>query len=252
MNIRFSSHFPDIRTIADRAAQESIFIENRRKEIEKEKEHEKAKDYIHPFIAISREAGSGGTIIANMVGKKMGWEVFDKSQLQMLSHKHHVSLTYMMFQDEKPLNFLDKWFCGYSTHTVVPDHTNGTTTNSQEELLSYQKEMMTAEARKHNIVFVGRGAHFLLPAGTGFSVRITAPKEDRIKFVMEEKKINYLHAKKIVEEVDHDRVSYMKHFFHCSPHDLSQYDLVLNSHALGYESCVNIIIDSFRERFPTW
>ena len=53
------------------------------------------------IVSISREYGSGGHEIAEMVSKKMGLKLYDKNILKEIAEKNNIALTELKEFDEK-------------------------------------------------------------------------------------------------------------------------------------------------------
>jgi cytidylate kinase len=189
-----------------------------------------------PYLTVSREEGTGGSEIARMVGRELGWEVLDSELLDFMAERHHLSRDLLRFVDETTSNWLHEAFNRLMNRDVI----------SQQSYVHRLHSIILLAARHGNVIFVGRGAHFLLPPQGGLVVRIVAPEKYRIEQVMREQGIGYEAAKKIVEEKERGRHDFISRQFHRDPADPHLYDLVINSAKCGLEATADVIVCAVR------
>ena len=67
----------------------------------------KKKMVFKPFITVSREAGSGGRLIAKKVAKKLNFKYFDKKLIEMISRKSKQRQALIATLDEKERSFMN-------------------------------------------------------------------------------------------------------------------------------------------------
>ena len=123
-----------------------------------------------PYISISREAGVGGSHIAQLVGKDLGWEVIDKQIVDFIAEKYDVSKMVVENLDEKNSALVGEFFS-----SLILDRDF-----SQPAYLHQLNRLVLLAAVHGNVVIVGRGAGFILPREKGLSVRLIASEESRI------------------------------------------------------------------------
>jgi cytidylate kinase len=94
---------------------------------------------------------------------------------------------------------------------------------------------------------VGRGSQALLAGRRDvLRVRIIAPLEQRIFYVMQREGLDRQEATARIHTKDHERTRYLKAGYHREPQDAHLYDLVLNLFLIDPESAVNIICLALR------
>jgi hypothetical protein len=129
---------------------------------------------VHPYLAISREAGSDAGGIARAVAAKCGWKVLDDELLDYMAEHEHMSRLALEFVDERAVSWFHEMFGKLLERQLV----------SQAEYVSRLGKIMLLAAQHESTVIVGRGARFILPRELGFAVRIIAPIKQRIQSVM--------------------------------------------------------------------
>ena len=60
-------------------------------------------------ICISREAGAGAGTIARMVGKRLGWKVYDDELVEAIAHRMGVALDEVRTLDELAPSVVQDW-----------------------------------------------------------------------------------------------------------------------------------------------
>lgn len=185
-----------------------------------------------PYITISREAGANGSRIAEQVGRKLGWEVLDKNLVDCVAQQLQLSPRVLQSLDETPCHWAYELFSHWLDSRVV----------SHEKYVVRLSHIITAAARRGNVVLVGRGAQFLLPRDQGLAVRIIAPEKYRLGQIMQEHGMNEEEARQYLAEVDEGRAAFVARFFHRDVADPHLYDLVINVEHFGPDAAADQIV----------
>src|SRR5262249_16851976 len=99
-----------------------------------------------------------------------------------------------------------------------------------------------------NVVLLGRGAGYILPADSTLNVRVVAPLNGRIAYMSHWLRLREAEAAERVQLRDQRRAEFIETHFHRRPDDVHQYDLVLNSSLLGEELSADLIVRAARAR----
>jgi cytidylate kinase len=90
---------------------------------------------------------------------------------------------------------------------------------------------------------LGRAAALVLAEYPGaLHVRLDGPKERRIAQAARFGRLEEAEARRRQHDADRARASYVKHLYHADPADPRHYHLVLDSTALGFDACVELIV----------
>jgi cytidylate kinase len=99
--------------------------------------------------------------------------------------------------------------------------------------------------RGKSVVIRGRGSQFILRDIPGaFHVLVVAPLDIRVKRVMESLKVNEKNAKKEIAAFDGRRREFIKRYFRTELEDPVNYDLVINTAHLDFETAAAIVINA--------
>jgi cytidylate kinase len=212
-------------------------------EIEAHRAHETHEPYrmrhqVGPFIAISREAGAGGSEVGRILGQRLGWEVLDKNLVDRIAMHCHKPSSMMELVDETASSWITDVLGPWLDSAVVP----------HEQYVAKLTRIVMAAARRGNVVLVGRGAWFLLRRDAGLAVRLIAPLDFRIKRMMEIKHIGAAEARTYCEQTDHGRRVFVQRYFHHDIDDPHLYDLILNTGQMGVEGAAEQILMAMTAR----
>lgn len=192
-----------------------------------------------PYLALSREHGAGGSMIAELLGRRLGWEVLDKNLLDRISHRYHLSRPILELVDETAASWVYDVLGTWLDRGLVP----------HEKYVTHLCHVVLAAARCGKVIFVGRGAPFVLPHGNGgLSVRIIAPLDVRVSQVCRDDKLSAADARVAIERIDRGRQRFVERYFHRDIDNPHCYDLVLNSARLGVEGCVQQLLLALEQR----
>ena len=120
---------------------------------------------------------------------------------------------------------------------------------SEDEIVK-QTERVIAEAVRHDhVILVGRGAPACLGQREGtLHVFVAAPLPVRIARAVERLQVDAKEAEHRIRELDEGRRRYVKTYYKHRWEDPTNYHLVLNSDALSYDECAQIIEAAVRLR----
>jgi cytidylate kinase len=183
------------------------------------------------IITISREPGSGGSIIAKHLAEKLEIDLFHQKILHEMAKNPDVNTQLLKTLDEKGLSILEDWISSLVLDRYVwPDQ--------------YLKQLMKVIGTigKHGrAVIVGRGANFILPPEDCFRVRVISPQRVRVQNVVKRFNIPENEAKRRVIRTESDRRAFIKKYFNAEIADPANYDMVINTGTVNVESAATAI-----------
>jgi cytidylate kinase len=185
-------------------------------------------------IALSREVGSGGKLVAREVARRLNWPVYDHELLEQLAKELKVDVYQLEAVDERPGNWLAECLQAFANVASVTEVTYF------RRLL----RMLTALGARGESVIVGRGAGIVLPFETTLRVRVVAPLKDRIALIVRERGLKLTEAAHFVETKEHERLQFIKDHFHKDLTDPLNYDLVLNGSRFDVDESAELIIQA--------
>lgn len=189
-----------------------------------------------PVITISREAGSGGQLVAKGIAKRLGFDLFHREVIQKMAESAQVNSRLLETLDEKGLSMLEDWISSlvHERH-LWPD-----------QYLQHLMKVIATIGRHGRAIIVGRGANFVLPPEKRFRVRIVAPQELRVQNVARDLDIPVDEAKRRVIRTNSDRRAFIRKYFNADISDPINYDLVINTETLSVDAAIGTVCSAIK------
>jgi cytidylate kinase len=191
-------------------------------------------------IGISREAGAGAGTIARMVGKRLGWKVYNEELVEAIAHRMEVSLDEVRTLDELAPSVVQDWLLPLREEYYAP----------QEAYLDHLAKLIEAIGRAGESILVGRGANYMLPRESILAVRIIAPLKVRAIRLAERMGVSVRTARRAARDLDRRRLHFDRTMFRTSSSDPHNFDLVLDSESLGLEMAAEILVRAIEAGRP--
>jgi cytidylate kinase len=183
-------------------------------------------------ITISREPGSGGSVVAKKLAAKLDFRVFHQEVLIEIAKRADVSDKLLATLDEKGLNVLEDCITAlvYDRH-LWPD-----------EYLKHLMKVIGAIGKHGSAIIVGRGANFVVPPQNRLRLRIVAPQNVRIANVARAFDVKTEEARRHIIRTESDRRAFIRKYFNADITDPNNYDIVINTGALEIDKAVEAVI----------
>jgi cytidylate kinase len=191
-----------------------------------------------PYLLISREKGAGGNAVAQLAGRRLGWQVFDNEIVDEIAQKAHVRRQLIESLDERERAIIQDTIAQLLNPQAI-----GTS-----DYLLYLKQVVLTLGHQGDVIIVGRGARFILPSQFGLSVRMVAPIATRIRRIADKARLSLEAARVEVERMDRERVKLVhRHFGHDVTDPLS-HDLIINTAAMNVEAAAEIVLTALQRK----
>jgi cytidylate kinase len=185
-------------------------------------------------ITLAREAGTFGTLVAQEVGERLGWHVYDHELLDLIAEDMGLHAQLLKSVDERRSQWLSDTFEALMS---VP-HANP---NAYVHRLV---RTVLALGEHGECVIVGRGAAFILSPEKTLRVRLVAPVEDRIAALSRKLQVGRKEAARQLKDTDRERNNFVKDHFSKDPADPRHYDLTLRSGRWSVPDMAEVVINA--------
>ena len=192
-----------------------------------------------PVITISMEPGSGGSIIAERIAERLGFDYFHRDIVEKIAKTAKIR--------SQVINSLEK-----ERLTGVKDFISSLVEDQYIHPDTYLRHLLvviSTIAKHGQAVIVGRGANFILPAEDIFAVRVIAPLKKRIHDVALKHRAPIAEAKRRVIQRESRRKAFVRYSFNAEIYDPGHYDLTINTGKMSMESAVEAVIGAVTARF---
>ncbi len=210
------------------------------------------------IITISREYGSGGHTIAELVAKKLGYSFYDNEIIDMAAKDSGLSPDFITKTEQNlSSGWLYTMLLGASYASPLTSSKLGVNAvNSQaplaDQVFTAQRNVIIELAKKGPCVIVGRCSDYILRHceeinhNDLLNIFIYAPLEEKVKRAIEQKGLNPDTAEKEVKLIDKRRANHYNTFTERTWGNRSHYDMLINSATLGLEKTADLIADIAR------
>jgi cytidylate kinase len=194
------------------------------------------------IIALEREFGCGGGGIAAQIAGRLGWKLWDQQLTSEIARRAQVSEHAVALCDERVDSRLYRlakafWRGSYERSLPIADSTAFDT----DRMMTMMEEISQSIAAEGNAVIVGRGAPFFLrDREDTFRVFCYAPRDEKIRRLVALGKTR-ADSEELVDNVDKDRVAYIRHYFNAEWPTRSLYHMMVNT-AVGDEIVISQIL----------
>ncbi|MBF0184644.1 MAG: cytidylate kinase family protein [Magnetococcales bacterium] len=183
-------------------------------------------------VTVSREFGSNGGKIAELLAEQLHIPCYGYSMIDQLVQTNHTTNKLMSLMDEKLPKAIDSFL--YSLF-IEPE----------QSVAGYYKNLIKAVNRIAQIggVILGRGARLILADQPHvFRVRIEGSRDIRIKRVAQREGISAEEAKEKINSIEKERSRFLKGLYKRFPNQRTYYDLVINSDRIEPHRVASVIM----------
>lgn len=184
-------------------------------------------------VAVARDTGAPATGVAQEVGRRLGWQVYDHELLERIAAEHGLRVSLLESLDERRQSWMVECLEGFAQKAHV----------GESAYVRHLTQTILSLGAHGCCVIVGRGAAHLLPPETTLRVRLVQSLEDRVAAIMRQRGLSKHDAKRWVENAGRERIAFIKDHFLKDPTDPHNYDLLLNASRWSVMECADLILD---------
>lgn len=184
-----------------------------------------------PVITVCMEPGSGGSIVAQGIAKRLDLDFFHREILEAISKSAEINPPVLDTLEKERLSGIRDFVSSLvSDKYLHPD-----------VYLEHLKKVVSAIGKRGHAVIVGRGANFILPPEKRFSVRVVAPLEIRVQNIARAYGISEEVAEQRVLKRESRRSDFIRKSFKADIADPINYDFIVNTEKLSIEDAVEAV-----------
>ena len=202
-------------------------------------------------IVIDREYGSGGREVARILSEKLGMEFYDGNLLVLAGKEYGIDLGTLQTYDEKGVGSLLHDLSLVRTSAYGSTVYSSAVNEAPFQVYSAQSRLVQQLVAKGPAIFLGRctGQILKTEARVPFvhAFVYASNMQDRIERARKVDGIENSRIEAYIKRRDNQRKNYNKFFTDKTWGDRNNYDLMLNTSALGYEGAAAAIIAAMGE-----
>jgi len=201
---------------------------------------EKPRQEMPPAICFSREIGVGALDVADILAKKTGFHVHDKAILTYIAQEANIR--------EQTVAIFDELYPGKTNEILWYLVSEKAFTKNDYARRLFR--VVVSLSFLGSAIFVGRGAHLILPRDRILAVRFISGREHRNKRLARIFKINEQEADRKIDQIDKEQRDFFKKVFKKKVISPYEFDLVINFDYLTDPHCAaEIVAAAFSEKF---
>lgn len=190
-----------------------------------------------PVITISREYGARGAMLAEYMGEKIGFKVWNRDILQAIGGKLEKDEEYLEELDEVRRDTIEDMVTGFMKNI-----------STNVSYLRTLKQVIKTIEEHGNSLIVGRGGNYICEHEDALHVRIVSPVKKRITDYASRNNISKSEAREIIQKTDKERADFIQYSFDKDVNNASDYDLILNSGIFDLHDMMLIITDAYEKK----
>lgn len=199
------------------------------------------------IITIARESGSGGGVVARLLGQELGLKVYNRPILDKLAEHFNMSVE----EIEKVCAQRNTWWddiCRfYQQFAAVSYEPGRQTTATPESIYHVEERLLHALAEEESCIIVGRAAnHVFRDYPQALRLLLIADRDFRTANLMKYKELTEEEAAAFIDRRDRDRDNYVRTVTGSSRYDARAYDFVFNITGQEPETVARFLADNIR------
>ena len=206
-----------------------------------------------PLITVTRQYASGGSDVARLVAKALGWTLIDNEFVDQVARRAGLPAAEVAQLEERAPSLLERLARTLSVASPEMFITSAGApppVEADEATIVKMTERVIAEAAAEGrVVLVGRGAQAVLAQRpNALHAYVVAGKPWRRKLAVERLGVDAANVDRVVDETDKERDHYVKAHYGRDRQDVTVYDLVVNAERLGFEGAAALVVAEAKRR----
>lgn len=187
-------------------------------------------------VTITSEAGSGGRIIARILGNLLGIPVYDKELVELVAKEGHFTTDYVRRHNERLYaNVVEAFFM--ENYALVNEDLE-----SYRYLYQAQQRVIERLAATKDCIIVGHCSHHILRDLPGaLHIHICADMAHRISYMEDKYHVNARKALEMIKTQDFEVYQYYMHFTGEDWKEAARYHMTMDSALFGYEQTAEMV-----------
>ena len=203
-------------------------------------------------VTISRLYGSGGSEVAALVAKDLGWSLLDNAIVDAVAARLGIAPAEVAAREERVPSLVQRIVetMALGSHEWLSPLTQAKQEPTDEQLVEVAHHIVDEAIARGPLVLVGRGAQSILAdRSDALHVFCYAPRNALIARSMERDRLDEHAAAKLVDDTNNRREQWVRKHWGRSWRDHSNYHLSVNTDWLGIQGAAELIAIAARKRF---
>ena len=203
-------------------------------------------------VTISRLYGSGGSEVAALVAKDLGWSLLDNAIVDAVAARLGIAPSEVAAREERVPSLVQRIVetMALGSHEWLSPLAQAKQEPTDEQLVEVAHHIVDEAIARGPLVLVGRGAQSILAdRSDALHAFCYAPRGALIARSMERDRLDEHAAAKLVDDTNNRREQWVRKHWGRSWRDHSNYHLSVNTDWLGIQGAAELIAIAARKRF---
>jgi cytidylate kinase len=204
-----------------------------------------------PILTVSRLYGSGGSEVAALAAKELGWSLLDNTVVDAVATRMGLSIAEVRDREERVPSLVERLTSAMamgSQEWASPIAASKRPTD--EQLIEVTRHILEEAIARGSVVVVGRGAQEMLAEREdALHVFCYAPRKALIARTMQREGVSAGEAGHLVDSTNKERDQWVRLHWERDRRAHENYDLSVNTDRLGIEGSAQLIVSAARSRF---
>ena len=204
-----------------------------------------------PILTVSRLYGSGGSEVAELVAKQLGWSLLDNAVVDAVATRMGVSIAEVRDREERVPSLVERLTSAMamgSQEWASPIAAAKRPTD--EQLIEVTRHIIEEAIAAGPVVVVGRGAQEMqAEREDSLHVFCYAPRKALIARTMKREGVGAEEATRLVDSTNKERDQWVRLHWERDRRAVENYDLSVNTSRLGIEGSAQLIVSAAKIRF---
>lgn len=203
------------------------------------------------ILTVSRLYGSGGSEVASIVAKTLGWSLLDNAVVDAVAARMGMSVAEVQAREERVPSLVERLTAAMamgSQEWVSPLAAAKRPTD--EQMLEVTRHIIEEAIARGPIVVVGRGTQEMLAEREDtLHVFCYAPRKALIARTMQREGVSVEEATRLVDDTNKQRDQWVRLHWERDRLAHENYDLSVNTERLGIQGAADLVLAAARIRF---
>src|SRR3954469_7039084 len=202
-------------------------------------------------LTVSRLYGSGGSEIAALVAKELGWSLLDNAVVDAVAARMGVSVAEVRDREERVPSLVERLTSAMamgSQEWMSPIAEAKRPTD--EQLIEVTRRIIEEAIARGPLVVVGRGTQEMLAEREDtLHVFCYAPRKALISRTARREGMTAEEAARLVDSINRERDQWVRLHWERERRAHENFDLSVNTERLGIQGAADLIVTAARQRF---
>jgi len=205
-----------------------------------------------PLITITRQYASGGSQVAELAARALGWTLIDNEFVDEVARRAGLPPAEVARREERAPGLLERLartLAAASPELFITDSAMSDVERDERTIVGLTERIIQEAAVDGRVVLVGRGAQAILAERPdALHVYVVGSKPWRLRLAVERLGVDPAQVEKELEETDRRRDQYTRTHYGRTRADPTNYDLVINAERLGFEGAAAVVVAEVKRR----